>query len=198
MQQMPGFSTGGFSPGGGRSWLRALRWVMIAISLTIAAVLLVRGDYLLGCLIAVLGVFRGIYWIGGSRTRRAWRGARNSDARSGGESPERGILVGFRRDEFKVAVAEIGIDLMQARRAFNRGSSLADLAAGNAVPVDRVIRAVTDDVNARVDAEIAKGTLTQERGLRAKARSSIFAERLVSFHKGQSRRGVVGGHPLGD
>ena len=128
-------------------WIRVLRWAIVDVSLTLGGVLLARGDYVIGGLICVLGVFRAVFLIATTRPRMAPRGQFNplnrsnqvdTDRPGAGAAPVRELLRGLARTEFKVAAGAIGVDPSQFRRAFNSGTSIAELAAEKGVPLDRV------------------------------------------------------------
>jgi hypothetical protein len=76
------------------------------------------------------------------------------------------------------------MDPAQARDAFDGGRSLAELATSAGVPVDRLVAAVVSDASAKIDQDVAGGTLTQDLAAAAKARLPMWANRLVSAHKG--------------
>ena len=128
----------------GRTWIRALRWVIVAGSLAIAAVLIYRHDYVLGLLIAGLALVRVVYLVAIMRRPSARRSLYGAGPWSGtgvrtfgqvhgaehaGTLQGRGVLAGLARQEFGVAARVIGIDGIQMRRAFDEGRSIAELAA---------------------------------------------------------------------
>jgi hypothetical protein len=178
--------------GGGGYWssFRAFRFVLIAGSLAVAAVLLARGDELLGLLIGALALARLGYMLASSRRRRSFRGSRGAGPRSGGQMPVqvRELLQGLRGTSFQTAAGVIGLDIAEVRRAFDQGRSLAELAAGTGVPVDRVVNAVVSGASAQIDHDVAAGSLTGENALLAKERLPRWANRLVNFHKGDRPR----------
>jgi hypothetical protein len=153
---------------------------MIALSLAIAAVFLLRGNYVLGLLIGGLAIVRVVFLLLSTRRRRALRS-------SYGAGRVREVLRGLARPEFEVAAGIIGLDPARVRSAFDEGRSLGDLATGAGVPVERVVNAVVSDASARIDQGAADGTVTQELARRAKARLPMWANRLVNFHKGDPR-----------
>jgi hypothetical protein len=177
-----------------RLWIRALRWAMVAVSLTLAGVLLARGDYVIGGLICVLGVFRAVFLIGTTRPRKVYRRVNQVDTVPPGTGPARvrELLRGLARNEFRVAAGVIGIDQYQFRRAFNSGSSIAELAAEKGVPLDRVVSAMVADAEAQVDLQVSKGGVDPTSAQFAKARLQIWANRLANFHKGDLRRPKAG------
>jgi hypothetical protein len=154
---------------------------MVAGSLAIAAVLLARGNDVLGLLIGGLAVVRVVYLLTFTRRRRAPRS-------SHGGGPVRDVLRGLAHSEFVVAARVLGLEPATVRRAFDQGSSLAELARGAGVPVDRVVNAVVSDASAKLDRDVADGRLTGPRADQAKARLPTWASRLVNFHKGDPRR----------
>jgi hypothetical protein len=155
---------------------------MVAGSLAIAAVLLARGNDVLGLLIGGLAVVRVVYLLAVTRSRRAPRSPH-------GAGPVLDVLRGMARSEFVVAAGVIGLEPAAVRRAFDQGSSLAELATGAGVPVDRVVNAVVRDASAKLDQDVTNGRLTGPRADQAKARLPTWASRLVNFHKGDPRRG---------
>jgi hypothetical protein len=164
---------------------------MVAVSASIAAFLLVRGDEVIGGLIAVLVVCRVVFLMGTSRARRGPRvprGAGGTGQPAGAQAPVRQILRGLARGEFKVAASVIGIDASQMGRAFNQGRSIAELAEANNVPLDRVVSAIVADATSEIDMRVAQRSLDQQVANRAKERLSIWTDRLVSLHKEDLRR----------
>jgi len=154
---------------------------MVAGSLAIAAVLLFRGNYVLGLLIGGLALVRAGYLVTLRRRRTAfWAPSDVSSARD--------VLRPLARSEFQVAAGIIGLDSGQARHAFDQGRSLAEVATGAGVPVERLVTAVVSDASVKIDQDVAEGKMTQERALQAKARLPIWANRLVNFHKGDFQR----------
>jgi hypothetical protein len=178
-----------------RLWIRVLRWAMVAVSLTLGSVLFTRGDYVIGGLICALGVFRAVFLIATTRPRKVSRRRLNQvDTGPTGAGPARvrELLRGLARSEFRVAAGVIGIDQYQFRRAFNSGSSIAELAAEKGVPLDRVVKAMVADAEAQVDLQVSKGGVDPTSAQFAKARLQIWANRLANFHKGDLRRPKAG------
>jgi hypothetical protein len=178
--------------------------VLVAGSLAIAAVLLLRRDYILGLLIGGLALVRVTFLVGVSSRRRAARSARGA-GRVGGNSfpggtdlpygadvphagPPREVLGPLRRPEYRVAAGVIGLGPSAARRAFEGGRSLAELAAGAGVPIERVVDAIVRDASAQIDSAVAEGRVAQQRAQEAKAHLPVWAGRLVNFHKGDLQR----------
>ncbi|MGD0084069.1 MAG: hypothetical protein ABSD78_12850 [Acidimicrobiales bacterium] len=172
--------------------MRTLRWVMVAGTLAIAAVLLLRGNYILGLLIGGLAIVRVVYMVTFARRRRAFRSSYGAGVGAGagahGAGPVRELLRGLARAEFPVAAGIIGMDPAQVRTAFEQGRSLAELATGAGVPVERVVNGVASDAAARIDQGVADGRVPEERALQAKAQLPVWANRLVNFHKGDFQR----------
>lgn len=124
----------------GRTWIRALRWVIVAGSLAVAAVLIYRHNYVIGLLIAGLATVRVVYLVAIMRrpsTQRSWHGAGSGSGAGpggfgqalGGAGPAatatgRGVLAGLARQEFGVTARVIGIEGIQMRRAFDQGRSI--------------------------------------------------------------------------
>ena len=161
--------------------LWGLQWVMIALGLAIAAALLLRGSYLLGLLIAALAVARVVYMFCMTRRRRSRRDSFDA-------GPVRGVLRGFARSELIVAARIISLGPAQVRRSFDEGRSLAELATGAGVPVERMVDAVIRDTSAKLDREVAEARLTQARAQQVRARLPLWANGLVHFHKGDLQR----------
>jgi hypothetical protein len=159
---------------------------MVAVSSAIAAFLLARGDYVIGGLIAVLVVFRVVFLIGTSRGRRVSHHqgyANRTTQRVGAPAPVRQVLRGLARGEFRVAAGAIGVDASQMQRAFKEGSSIGELADANNVPRDRVVYAIVADATSQIDMQVAQGILDPQTAQRAKARLSLWANRLVNLHR---------------
>lgn len=161
-----------------------LPWVMVTLGLAIAAVLLLRGSYILGLLIAALAVVRVVYLVGISRRRRVFRD-------SLGAGPVQGVLRELAPYEFVLASGMLGLDPAEARRAFEKGSSLAELATGAGIPVEQMVGAIVEDASAKLDGEVSCRRMTQSQASQVKVRLPIWANRLVHFHKGdfQGTRG---------
>lgn len=169
-----------------RQLLRVLRWVMVAVSAAISGLLLARGDYVIGGLIAAFVLFRAVFLIA---TSRAWFSRRpgNPDATrqvARGLAPVRQILRGIARAEFKVAASVMGMDGSQMQRAFNEGRSIAELAGDRNVALDRVVKAIVADATSRIDVQVAQGTVDAQTAKRARKRLRFWANRLVNLHKG--------------
>ena len=202
----------GYSWGGGRTWFRSLRWVLVAGTLALAAVLIYRHDYVIGYLIGGLALVRVVYLAGTARRPMRGRsgygggqvwppagggsasgigtiGAAGQD-RSGpsGIVPVRGWLRELARPEFAVAASVIGIGPNEMRRAFNGGSSIAELAARAGVPLESVVSAMVADATEVIDRRVAAGEMSEQQGQSVKTRIPIWAGRLAHFHKGDLRR----------
>lgn len=178
-------------PMSGQGQWRAFRWVMVAVSAAIAALLLARADYVIGGLIAVLVVLRVVFLLGTSRARRVSRSrrvAKSTGQRADSSAAVRRVLRGLARSEFKVAASVIGIDTPEMRRAFNQGRSIAELARARDVPLDQVVNAIMADSAAQIDTQVAQRSLDPQTAARAKSRLSFWASRLVDFHKGDFSR----------
>lgn len=160
--------------GPGRS-LWALRLAMVVLGLAIAAVLLARGDYVLGGLIGLLALTRVAFVATVTRRRGAGRA---------GRAAVPPVLRQLNRVEFAVAAGAIGRDPAEVRRAFRQGRSLADVAAEAGVPTEAVVGAVVADATARIERDAAAGTLAGDELRRARAALPTWARRLVHFHQG--------------
>lgn len=161
--------------------LWGLQWVMVVLGLAIAAVLLLRGSYVLGLLIAALATVRVVYVVGISRRRRAL-----GEALGAGRA--RAVLRELAPSAFILAAGMISLDRAQARGAFDRGSSLAELAAGAGLPVERMVDAIVRDASEKLDREVSSRRLTQGQASLVKARLPVWANRLVHFRKGDLQR----------
>jgi hypothetical protein len=177
-----------------RRLIRALRWVLVAASLALATVILLRRDYVVGSLIAGLVVVRvAILASTAGRGRRYGRTsqapAQQTDlpatpgvvrpAAPSGARPLEGLV----RSEFLVAAGVIGLAPARMRNAYNRGSSLAEMAAGNGVPLERVVNAIVGDAGSKIDDAVARGTMNPRRAVRFKSRLPVWGNRLVNHHK---------------
>jgi len=87
-----------------------------------------------------------------------------------------------------VAARVIGIGPNEMRRAFNGGSSIAELAARSGVPLGTVVSAMVEDATEVIDRRVAAGEMSVQQGQLVKARIPIWAGRLAHFHKGDLRR----------
>ncbi len=177
---------GGYSRGGGRTWFRALRWLLVAGTLAVAAILIYRHDYLIGYLIGGLALVRVVYLLG--TTRRSLPGRSRHGAGPAWPAAGGGLLRELARPEFAVAAREIGIERHEMRRAFDEGRSIAELAARAGVPLERVVSAMVADASEAIDRKVAAGEISEHQGLSVKARIPIWAGRLAHFHKGDLRR----------
>jgi hypothetical protein len=194
----------GYQTVAGRTWIRALRWVLVAGSLAVAGVLIYRHNYVIGLLIAGLALVRVVYLVATMRrssARRSWYGAvpgggtgmGNPGRVPGGTGPAgtakgRGVLAALALQEFGVAARVMGIDGIQMRRAFDEGRSIAELAAQSGVPLERIVSAVVSDATSTIEGRVSQGQMAQQQALEVKARIPVWASRLVNFHKGDMRR----------
>jgi hypothetical protein len=174
----PGARYGGRS---GLRWLRVLRWVLVAGAAAIALILILRKDYVLGILIGAMAMLR-LTLLVGTRRRRTYGGPAGAGGASGSPGPGR-FLPGLARSEFIVAAGVIGMDLIQMRQSYDQGRSLAEMAAGMGVPLDRVVRAIVSDAGAKIDDAVARGVIPERRGARFKSRLPVWADRLVEHRR---------------
>jgi hypothetical protein len=174
--------------------VRVLRWVLVAASLALATVLLLRRDYVVGFLIAGLVVVRVAILVGTAGRGRPYRRGSRVSAQQAGMPATPGVasptaqsggrpLAGLARSEFLVAAGVIGMAPAQMSLAYNRGSSLAEMAAGNGVPLERVLNAIVGDAGSKIDDAVARGTMNPRRAVRFKSRLPVWGERLVNHHK---------------
>jgi hypothetical protein len=175
----------GYPPRHRRTWIRSLRWVLVAGSLALAGVLLYRHDYIIGFLIGGLALVRVIYLVGTSRRAvYAGRPYGTPPGEPGHAGPVRGALRELARKELVVAASQIGLDANQMRRAFKEGRSIAELAAGAGVALESIVRAMVADATRAIDQKVAAGQMDERVADRTKARLPVWAGRLVNFHKG--------------
>jgi hypothetical protein len=178
---------GGYRMGGTRRVVRALRWVLVAVSLALAAVLLFRHRYILGLLIGGLVALRVAILLATSRRRRPGSAAQGTYVAAPGPLGAAGTrgrpLAWLARSEFLVAAGVIGMDPAQIRTSYEQGSSLAEIAARAGVPTERIVDAVVSDAGAKIDDALARGTFDARRAGRLKTRLPIWAGRLVNHHK---------------
>lgn len=173
---------------------RVLRWVLVALSLALATVLLIRRDYIIGSLIMVLVVVRIALLLGTARRRPYMRMNRSSvqpgasTPPPGAAQPGGGRLYGLARSEFLVAAGVIGMAPAQMRDAYQSGSSLAEMAASKGIPLERVVNAIVGDAGLKVDDAVAQGTMNPRFAARFKSRLPVFANRIANHHKRDLQR----------
>lgn len=153
-----------------------LRWLIVALGLAVAAVLLLRGSYLLGLLIGALVVVRVVYLFGIIRRRRAFGVPLDASSRQ--------VLRDLARSELVVGARLLGLDPAQARRAFVTGRSLAEIAQSSDTPLGRIVDEIVRDAKLEVDRRAAQGELTAEQASQLGERLPFWANRLVHFHRG--------------
>jgi len=184
--------------------VRVLRWVLVALSLGLATALLLRHDYIVGSLIAVLVIVRVAILMSTSRRRRPYMrmnrppgqpasasaasSAATGGTSSGASTPGGRPLLGLARSEFLVAAGVIGMAPPQMREAYNSGSSLAEMAASNGVPIDRVVNAIVGDARLKIDDAVAQGTVNPRFAVKFKSRLPVWANRIVNHHKKDLQR----------
>ncbi len=178
----------GYGWAGNRSSLWAFRWVLLAGSLAIAAVLLLRGNDLLGLLVGGLALVRLSYLLALHRRRRARRRSTGAAGWSTGAGGVGEILRRLARPEFAVAATVMGWGPGQVKEAFDQGRSLAEMATESGVAVHRVVDAIVGDASARINRALADGRVTPEQARDATTRLPTWAGRLVGLHKGDHRR----------
>jgi hypothetical protein len=176
--------------------LLTLRGVIVVVGLAVGATLIVRGQILLGCLIAGGSVLRGVFIVSLVGRRRGFgrlRGGELSSARRDafgqpwrGGTP-RGILRRLARAEFAVAARAIGTSPGELRRSFQQGRSIAESAEDAGVAVHTVVDAVIRDASAKIDLAVANGSLSSASADHVKARLPTWAARLVDIHQGELR-----------
>jgi hypothetical protein len=87
------------------------------------------------------------------------------------------------RGAVKVSADTIGIPPADLVQALRDGQSIAQVAEAHGVPAQTVIDAIVDAGSKKVDAAVAAGKLTQERGDKVKAHLPQVAERIVNHVK---------------
>ena len=160
--------------------------MLVAGAAAIAVVLILRKDYVLGALIGAMAVLRLGLLLATRRRRVLGRGAARRPAGSpGGRAPGNagGFLSALARSEFLVAAGVIGMDPMQMRQSYDQGMTLAEMAAGMGVPLDRVLGAIVSDASVKIDDAVARGTIPQRRAAFFKSRLPVWAGRLVNHRK---------------
>jgi hypothetical protein len=169
------------NPPGRWQEFRVIQLVVCVILAVIAAVLIQRGQYLIGGLIGALALAR-IVWIFSFPGRGRAYGSR------GAGRPVQELLRGMVRDEFDVAATSIGISSTKLRTDFGSGKSIAEVASAAGVSVDVVIKAMISDMSARIDQAGAEGKVSKDLADQAKSRLSMWVPRLVNGHRGEFRR----------
>ncbi|MGO8876619.1 MAG: hypothetical protein ACLQNG_12755 [Acidimicrobiales bacterium] len=159
------------------SSLRTLRWAAVSLGLVLGAVLLVRGDVLIGGLVAGAAVLRVVYLLSSSRGRRRRPGPGGGGAANQG--PVRQLLRDLAPHAFEVAGAVIGVDPAELRRGFQQGRSVAEAAAAKGVTVSTVVDAVMRDASVGVDRALANGLLSPAAADRARARLPMWSARMI-------------------
>jgi hypothetical protein len=157
------------------------------VFLSLVVVLLLRKDYVVGLIVAVLVGLR-ILLLVPSPVRRTQRRSTGT-GQSGrnvvypGRLITRQVLRPMAKDEFKIAAEMIGIDAVSVRREFGAGQSIAVMADERGVRLDQVINAVLSDVMTRIDNEVSAGRLSQEQGSLVKARAPDWVNRFVNIRR---------------
>jgi hypothetical protein len=170
-----------------RRKVRLLRWALIAGSLALIVVLLLRKDYVVGLILACLLGLRVLLLLSTSpaRGRPGWApmAGQRSAALYPGRVVARQVLRQMARDEFKVAADAVGIDAVYIRREFGAGQSISDIARAKGVPVDIVVNAVLSDVSEKIDAQVAVGTLSPQQAGVVKAHAPTWVNRFVTVRR---------------
>ncbi len=167
-----------------RTWLRSLRFAIVALALGLSAYLLWRGDVVIGGLIGASAVLRLTFLLSTSRSRRRG-GAPSARATRTPPGAVRQLLRGLAPHAFEVAARAIGVGAGELRAGFRQGRPIAEVAKAKGVPVDAVIAAVTDDAAAAIDRSVAEGATSADVASRAKQRLPMWAARLIYGTRGE-------------
>lgn len=167
--------------------VRLFRWILIAGSLALIVVLLLRKDYVVGLILAaLLGVRVLLLLTAGSGGRRSgWAPMANERSKTlyPGRVVARQVLRQMARDEFKVAADAVGIDAVYIRREFGAGQSISDIALAKGVPLDLVVSAVHSDVTRKIDTQLADGILTPQQADVVRAHAPTWVDRFVTIRR---------------
>jgi hypothetical protein len=92
-----------------------------------------------------------------------------------------------------VVAKALGMSTADLKTALAKGQSIADVAKAKNVDVQKVVDALTQDANSRVDAAVKAGKITQARADAMKqdlaSRISAFVDRTFPGRSPWSRRG---------
>jgi hypothetical protein len=177
---------------------RTFRWVMTALGLAAAALLLANGNTLVGLVIGGLATVRLVFLLALERRRRQFRtateGGRDGGGGAGPAAGDYPVLRSLARGQFEVAAGAIGTSPAEVRIEFANGHSIAEVAATRGVPVDSVVAAVIADASAKLDRAVADGRTSRFAADRFKSRLPQWATRLVNGHRGdfRTRAGAFG------
>ncbi len=151
---------------------------MVAVGLTLGAVLIANGSVVVGGLIATMAILRA-FMLGSGRSRR--RGMVSPASASDGTS--RLSLRPLVPDGFRAAAGAIGVNLTTLRREFAGGKSIAEMATDAHVPVDDVVRSMVGGVSVAIDRAVLDGTMSSRDASVARSRLPQWSNRLVTLHR---------------
>jgi hypothetical protein len=151
---------------------RLFRWALVLVSSAIAALLIARGELVIGGLIAACVALR-IGLLLSTTRRRGLRGVQRESIAL------RRLLPGIARREFQVAAGIIGVNADELRRGFQQGRSIAQAAAAAGIATPIIVDAVVNDASAMLDRAVTEGSISPDRAIRAKATLPTWASRLV-------------------
>lgn len=84
-----------------------------------------------------------------------------------------------RSGALKVAAQVLGMSVEDVKAQLAQGTSLAELADAKGVTSASLQQSLVDEATKRIDAAVARGSLTQRRADRLKARLATFAEKVA-------------------
>jgi polyhydroxyalkanoate synthesis regulator phasin len=117
-----------------------------------------------------------------------------TQAINSGKYPELARLFGQRRAGLAArlrygiiasAAKAIGVTPKDLRSELKTGKSIADVAAGHNVSLDAVKAQISGDAKTKLDALVAKGTLTQQQEDALLQKLSASLDKILNHHKGQ-------------
>ena len=107
------------------------------------------------------------------------------------ERSERDANRQAKRQEFLTTAAKaIGVSTTDLEAQLKSGTTLADVAKANNVDPNTVVVALVNELNTKIDADVASGKLTAEQGTARKAKAT---ERVTDMVNNGPRHGGKGG-----
>lgn len=94
-----------------------------------------------------------------------------------------GLRVRVATGMVQVAADKIGVSVDDLKAALKDGKSIADVANDHSVAPSDVVSAIVDAGNAKIDAAVTAGKLTNEQGAKVKARLPQLADKFVNRTK---------------
>jgi hypothetical protein len=165
------------------SRMRSMRKWRLAISvgtLTLGVVLVVAGNVLVGVLVGGLAIARLVMF-----SRFPVPGTRGQ--MNGFDAPERLWLRSHAGNELVIAAGVIGCRVDDLRDQFQRGRSIADVAAERSIDLRQVTAAIAADITARASDAERDGSLSHAAARHVHGVAPRFADRLVHGHRGDLR-----------